>query len=61
MATITALRPRNWLHTATGFVVWLPCDKRLFRVVSRDTGVEQAPRRFRTLRAAAAFLDGLAT
>jgi hypothetical protein len=61
MTTITPLRPRNWLHASTGLVVWLPCDKRLFRVVSRDTGADQALPRFRSLRAAAAFLDRLAT
>jgi hypothetical protein len=56
MQTITALRPRNWLHTTTGLVVWLPCDKKTFRIVSRN-GDEQTSRRFRSLKAAVAFLN----
>jgi hypothetical protein len=58
-ATITLIRPRRWLHAATGLFIWLPCDKRSFRVGNRD-GDEQTPRRFRSLRTAAAFLDRLA-
>ena len=56
MTNVTALRPRNWLHTTTGLVIWLPCDKKTFRIVSRD-GAAQTPRRFRSLKAAVAFLN----
>ena len=58
MTTITLIRPRRWLHAATGLFIWLPCDKRTFRVGNRD-GDEQTPRRFRSLKTAAAFLDRL--
>jgi hypothetical protein len=57
-ATVTLIRPRRWLHAATGLTIWLPCDKRTFRVINRD-GDEQTPRRFRSLKTAAAFLDRL--
>jgi hypothetical protein len=55
---VTLIRPRRWLHVATGLTIWLPCDKRTFRVGNRD-GDELTPRRFRSLRTAAAFLDRL--
>jgi hypothetical protein len=57
--TITLIRPRHWQHAATGLTIWLPCDKRSFRVINRD-GDEQTSHRFRSLRTAAAFLDRLA-
>jgi hypothetical protein len=57
-ATVTLIRPRRWLHAATGLIIWLPCDKRTFRVINRD-GDAQTPRRFRSVRTAAAFLDRL--
>jgi len=58
-ATITLIRPRHWMHAASGLTIWLPCDKRTFRVIDRETGEEQTPRRFRSLKTAAAFLDRL--
>lgn len=58
--TVTLIRPRHWQHAATGLTIWLPCDKRSFRVINRDTGEDYSPRRFRSLRTAAAFLDRLA-
>lgn len=53
--SVTQIRPRVWRHAATGLDIWLPCDKRTYRVVDRD-GNAATSRRFRSFTAAANFL-----
>lgn len=59
MSILTQLRPRVWLHNASGLNIWLPCDKRTFRVVTAD-GIEITSKRFRTRQGAVKFIDQVA-
>jgi hypothetical protein len=59
--TITKLKPRHWQHTPTGLRIWLPEDKRSFRVVETETGGYEyvTPIKFRTFEGAVRFLNAL--
>lgn len=53
---LMALRPRTWLHLASGLCIWLPDDKRTFRVVNADWEYV-TPKRFRTREGAVKFIE----
>lgn len=58
MSIFTNIRSRVWLHNASGLRIWLPEDKRTFRVVTAD-GIEITSKRFRTRHGAAKFIERL--